>query len=70
MGACAGQAESTGTPVDHLNLLDNASVGKLLSNFKHFAYAKCFFRLRQLLPFDENKYPKTIFNSIKKGGLQ
>jgi hypothetical protein len=29
MGACAGQAESTGTPVDHLNLLDNASAGNV-----------------------------------------
>lgn len=29
MGACTGQAESTGTPVDHLNLLDNASAGNV-----------------------------------------
>ncbi len=29
MGACAGQAESTGAPVDHLNLLDNASAGNV-----------------------------------------
>lgn len=29
MGACAGQAESTGTPVDQLNLLDNASAGNV-----------------------------------------
>lgn len=29
MGACAGQAESTGTPVDHLNLLDNAGAGNV-----------------------------------------
>lgn len=29
MGACVGQAESTGAPVDHLNLLDNASAGNV-----------------------------------------
>jgi len=42
MGACAGQAESTGTPVDHLNLLDNASAGNV-STYQSTLHAQSAF---------------------------